>query len=643
MGFAKTFRRFCLSVFFFLCILGLAALVSLLYFEHRVPRFILDRAVQHLSTDDYLVTVERATVRLTRGAKLHSLRVLDRKKPTARPVLSCSKADLDWSFTHLLRSRTLKITHVTVSDLSYPRLPDGYYTPDSIEFPGQPDFKERNEPVVFSLPTIEPFSLTLLSPRILGLTPARVICPSVSARPQRLQAEDVQVVWPDADTNMTITGRCTLDLERQLVDGFVRGQARQHNIRPLLVALDITNSYAFIDAFTRVQQPVDAACAFTVNLRNSDLHLNLDLHPHGGRYNNIPLVDTHGKLDIRVFVRDTFQNAHITIGPLETTLADGRTMAGTIFYENTNDVGYVNFDVRSTTSLSNALAIADVLNDGTLDCLSFNEQPSVTLTGRLAVDPGHAAANDLNGSVAFASGALFGIPLFGARARFAVKGTDVLFTDCRATARHGGTLTGSGKIAIPGFTGENASFNVTVNAEKIQLKDLADVFSLDLGDRHGTVSGQVTLSGPLETNLTARLSGRGHLSCQDGHLAQMNLFAGLTKFLADKIPGFSSFVNQSRCSLDFTLEKGLFRTDNLVIEGDFFSILAQGTYDICADKLAFSAKMTLTKNDGFFATLTTPLTWPFAHLTRMLFDFTIYGPLENPDWSYNKDFSTRLK
>ena len=630
--------------FLFLFCAFVLFVVSVVFFEQPVPQSILARLTDKLSDENWLVSMDSASFRLSRGLKVQGLNVFDRRKPASKPVLSANLLDLEFNLASFPWSAQTIVKHVTLTELDYPRLGDGYYVPDSIEFPGTPDFREKDEPLHLSLPNVAPFGVTLVRPHILGVRPKFVDVPYVSLTANSLTLQDIHLQWNDSDALMTLDGECALDLDSQLVRGEVHGLARQHNIRPLLEALEITNSYAFIDSFTQVIPPVKAACAFDVNLRNNDLHILLDLHPTGGRYNNVPLKSADGQVDIRVFVRDTFQNARIVVGPISAGIADGRTMSGTVIYENTNDVGYVSFDgITSTTSLSNALAVADVMNDGTLDCLSLATPPLITLNGRLAVDPAHAATNSLDGTLAFGKGTFFSIPLTNAAAAFHVRGTDVYFSDAHATAPHGGTVTGEGSISIPDFKQENASFSVSVKSDDVSLTDFADIFKFDIGDKHGSIFGNVVLSGPLQTNLSSRICGSGHIECRDGHLAQMKVFAGLTDYLAKHVPGISSFVNQSRGSLDFSLTNGLFRTDNIRIEGGFFAIHAAGSYDIPKDKLDFTARVTFSKNDGFFATLATPITWPFANLSKMLFDFRIFGSLDNPEWEYNKNIMDRLK
>ena len=641
--FLKTIGRLVKFTALFLLLAVVILIVSVTFFEQPVPTSLLRSLTDAVSTPEFLVSAESASFRLAHGVKIRSFRLLDRRKTAAPPVMEAELADFELNIFHLLLSRKNILKAVTMTGFKYPRLGDGYYIPDSIEFPGSPDFQEKDEPLILPLPEIAPFRVKLIRPAILDVTPRFVEIPHVAVTTNGLTARGIHLLWSDSDVPMTLEGECALDLEAQQVRGVVHGQARQHNIRPLLVALDITNSYAFIDSFTKVDLPVDATCSFDVNLRNNDLHIFLDLHPTGGRYNNVPLQDAHGLLDIRVFVRDTFQNARIVVGPIAANIADGRSMTGTVIYENTNDIGYVSFDVRSTTSLSNALAVADVMTDGTLDCLVLDTPPLITLKGLLAVDPAHAATNDIKGTLAFDRGTFFSIPLRAASTSFSVRGTDITFNEARAAPPHGGTITGEGRISVPGFKQDNADFSVTVNGAEVSLADLAGMFAFDIGDRHGSLFGSVTLSGPLQTNLSHRVNGHGHIECRDGHLAQMRIFAGLTDFLAKHVPGIASFVNQSRGSIDFTISNGVFKTENIRIEGGFFSIHASGTYDIPKDKLDFTARVTFTRNEGFFAKLATPITWPFANLSKMLFDFKIFGTLDKPDWKYNSNLREMLK
>ena len=629
-----TFKKIIKYSLICLLCLVLLALAAILLFEQPVPDFLLRHITKSLSSENYLVRADSASFRFSHGIKINNLRVFDRRKKSAKPVLSATCVDLSLNLRRIPWSKRTLLKAATVTGLHYPRLPDGYYIPDSVEFPGQPDFQEKDEPLELALPLMQPFPLTFIRPDVLDVKPKRVFVESVSVTPSGIRAGGIHLDWPDSDVPQALDGDFEFDLEAQLVKGEVGGLTRQHHIRPLLVALDITNSYAFIDAFTRVEKPVEASCAFDVNLRNNDLHIHLELAPEGGHYNRIPLENARGPVDIRVFVRETYQNARIVVGPITANLADGSKMSGKIIYENTNDVGYVEFNVRSTTSLSNALAVADIMNDGTLDCLAPATPPTITLVGRLAVDPAHAADNNLTGTLAFDRGSLFSIPLRNASAQFNLRGTDTTFSDAHATAEHGGSISGEATISVPEFKQENATFNVKISGETISLADIADIFNFDLGDKRGTLHGHVTLSGPLSTNLIHHLGGDGYVSCTNGHLAQMHLFSGFTDYLAKHVPGIGSLVNLSDASLDFAITNGTLHASNVLISGDVLAINSAGKYTIPEDNLAFSGNISLKKNENWLARLaTTPIRWPFAKI----FGFRLKGAIDNPSWSYEQN------
>lgn len=650
----KTFKYSLCLALVLLVLVGL----RLFLFEQEIPRPVLNRMTARLSaaSSNLLITAESASFRFSRGVKIRNLRVYDRIPHPMRPektkplVMSASQVDLDLNLRRFPWSRDALVRGVTLVDFRYPRLPEGYYIPDSLEKPGEPDFREVDEPVRLELPRMRPFRVRLVRPDILSVTPKYLDIPRVEVTENGLRAERMHLQWADADTLMTMDGEIELDLAEQLVKGEVRGLTRQHNIRPMLVALDITNSYQFIDAFTKVEPPIPSLCRYDVNLRNNDLHLFLDLHPEGGLYNDVPLRTTDGTLDIRVFVRDTYQNADIHVGLPRIALGDGTAMSGMVRYANTNDVGSVEFDVASATSLSNALAIADVMNDGTLDDLCITgAPPRITLKGRVAVRPDlNPELNDLHGTLDFATGSLLSVPLRDASTWFDVRGSRIVFSRAHAFSARGGRVTGDAVLSFEKCWDPPATFDVNLACTNVPMTDLAEIFAVDVGEKRGFVDGVISLRGPVGTNALDRLYGGGRLVCRDGRLAQMKIFSGLTSFLARNVMGGAKLekaatLDFSRMACDFTLSNGVYRTSNMVVEGRVLSIAAAGSYDIPNERLDFSVRVKLLKWDLYG--LAKPISW----VSESLLDFKVTGSLEEPKWTYSRnplrllDFLPRVK
>ena len=651
MTILKAAARLVLFSLLALFLSGVACLVAVTCFEQRVPQWALEKFCARHSSADMALRIDSATFRLPRGVRLRGVRVYDRRKTTVKPFVSAKRIDLELSFARLPWSFATILDEVVIEELNMPRLPDGYYIPDSIEFPGHTDFREVNAPLDFDFPDLPSFKLKLLRPDVLSVRPERVDVASVVVSRRLAKLSGIFVQWPDVDVRMTLDGETSMDLYAQSLRGHVHGQARQPNIRPMLSALEITNCYQFIDAFRGVTTPVDATCQYDVNLVNNDLHIFLDLHPTGGSYRGVPFKDAHGLVDVRVFVRDVYQNARIVVGPVVANFPDGK-MEGTVVYENTNDVGYVSFDVESTVALSNALAVADVLTDGTLDCLQPETPPYVTLKGMMAVDPRYGETNDLSGEIIFERGQVLSVPLRNVRSHFAVKGASVAFTNAVANSPRGGEISGAGRVAYPGFSMDKATFALDLVGRGIALADLGDAFQIDVGDRRGELVGSLHLEGCLGEKATQSLKGHGKVHTQNGNLATLNVLSGLFDQMEKvPMPGLSGLVAQSRRAMgvtirentmSFAIRDGRISSDDIVFSGGVFTIAAKGSYDYLRDELDFVVRVKIVKDDSFLGLLKNPILWPFSKLSTLLLGFRASGSLEKPVWKYDTSILNRF-
>jgi len=633
----KKFFRYAFRIAVYFAIVLAVPLLFLCTCDIRLPDALRDAVCRRLSGDSVLVRVSSASFSFPRALHLRDVRVLDRTRITARPVLSAQSADVKFRPFKWF-DRAALVSSVVVRGLNYPRLPEGYYIPDSVEFPGRPDYLERNAPVELSLPALDPFSLTIVDSDILGIAPERIEVPEVSVTTRGIRAKKLRLVWPERDTVYTLDGACELNLDNQSVRGHVHGQSAQRHIRPLLEALEVASALTYIDAFTDVKAPVDATCTFAVDLRNSDLRIGLDLHPAGGKYNGVPLRDTHGAIEILCGVRGTNQNVRVTVGPLAATLADGSSLAGQVICEVSNNVPRVYLDARSDAPLAHTLAVADVLNDGTLDALRADEKPFVSIKGFVAGDSARAEElTAFDGTLLFARGSLFGVPLADVSAHYAMRGTTVTFSDACGKGPGGGSVSGSGRISFPGFDRSRGSFELDVDARAMPLGDLAGIFERKLGARQsGSVDGTVRIKGSLDGD-AAHLSGTGHVECACANIANINLFRSMFNTLVEVLPRSDrdrTLDQNARITFDFAFTDGKLHTDNLRIRSGsviVFAVDASGDYDFIRDELDITAKAVLFRKNAddsavsFAAGVADTLAKPFtsfleARLTGSLAD-----------------------
>lgn len=593
------------------------------FFTVNVPSSIVEHVCAKVSGKDFLVSAQGATFRLTEGVRLHGLRVMDTHKVTTMPIVSARRVDVFMDLFQLPIDWARVVKFVKIDGLEYPRLPDSYY----IKKP----HVERDEPLVLDLPYIEPFPVRLQDANILGLNMRAVDIGGIVVTPSCARFEDIRVNWPDADVRMAVTGDAVLDLDAQQIKASLFGQARQHNIRPFLSVLDLDISLEYMDAFTGILTPIDVNGRFDINLRNLDFRMNLGLHPSGGAYRDVPMKDVHGALDVYSYVRGTNLNARVKAGPISASLAAGGDLSGAVVIDITNGVGTVSFEsVKSTATLEDDFLIAHNIKRSLLSFLECETPPEMSIEGSIAIDPANFNLNNLSGRGAFARGKVFGIPVLDASAAWGLTGDIVSVASARANAMHGGNIAGGAMFRFPGLNSSNGAFRAEMQLGNVSVMDLVEALGFDPGDKHGLVDANLSFTGMLGDDFKSNLDGRGSIKCRNGHLAQLRLFSGFTKYLAENVPGIANVVNQSQGSCTFTVDDGVFETHDLFIEGDVFSIKGSGTYDLVNDNVDFLVQVNLFRNDSFLSRLATPISWTF---NKLLLEFKITGPVAEPVWT----------
>jgi len=583
----------------------------LFFREQRISADWIASAVSSHVPSNIVFKCDSASFGFRRGARMRGIRLYDRERmDPVKVVVSADSASVDFF-----------LRRVRIVGLKIPRLHDGYYLPGNLE---------RNGRLDVEIPDAPSFALTLIRPDVFGIAPERVVA-TVRTNPRRVEFDDVRVSWPDMDCAMSVNGSVYIDFDEQRFHAVARGEARQSHIRPLLVTLDVPSAISYMDAFTGVTEPVPVSASWDVNLVNNDFRMHLDLHPMLGRYNGVPMRRVDGELDLSVYTRGTNLNCVTTVGPLSALDPKGRTLDGRLVVAVTNDVTRLEFDAKSGLALKDILSIADCLNDGTLDCVSCETPPEITVAGTLMPDPARQSGNDLHGTVAFKRGVFFESPVEDVAFSYSYVGDTISFDDISMRGKDGGRYTGKAKLHIPASDPDSASFSMAFACRDGSLGEIADALGSDFGGRHGVVNSEAEVTGPMSTNLYSHVNGRGRVRVTEGRLAQMKLFMGLTDYLAANVPGVASLVNQSQASVDYTITNGVFASNNIFIEGAVFSIKASGTYDIPADKLDFTVRLQLLKNDSFLGKLVHPVMFPF---TKLLLEFKVTGSVDDPKWKY---------
>lgn len=605
-----TFIGSVIKILFWLALMVvLAGIVFLYVLERDMPAPLVRRLSAAASSDDYLVRIGRATYSLRSGLHLHHVKAFP-KRVADSALASVDEITIDVSLQPRVPLQE-RLRGVTLTNLSMPALP-----------PKQPEKKDKPEPVIPDLP---PFPLTVLNADILGIKAKRLTA-TVDLADKRIAVTGVTIQWPDKAFAMEVAGHVTVDLGRRSVTGNAKGQAFPDNIVPLLTALHARAVVHQIDCFSKLERPVNAEVTFDVNIDNTDFALLLDLDVGPCAYRGVPMKYAKGPL--AAYGTNIYTTADI--GPIQAESSTGPFSGRLVYREESESL---ELDAAATMDQQQLLTIINILNHDELKPLRCGEPPRVSAQGIIALESRSTVTNAVTGHIAFSKGTLFNLQVKDMSGDFSVAGETARFDNISGSSASGGKLSGDISFYSPGFAATSTLFTTHVALADIDLSELSHAINVTnaTSARAGLVSGNLTLNGRASGRTMPTLSGEGKIRIRDGILHRMRLFAGFTDYLARTIPGVSSLVNQSSCSMDFTIRDGKLLTENLLVEGDIFSILGKGSCNLDTEALDFVMRANIFKQKTIAGRITHFVTLPF---TRLLLEFKLFGTLDNPEWSY---------
>ncbi|MDD2456143.1 MAG: AsmA-like C-terminal region-containing protein [Kiritimatiellae bacterium] len=598
------------AAFWLLALLVGALFLALYVLDRGIPSPILSRLSSALSNDDVHVRIDRASFSLKNGLRLHRVKALP-KRIAAGALVSADEVCVNLSFKPGLPLNE-RVQGVSFKNIALPSLPP----------PGM--FREKKDPEPRKeMPDLAPFPLSLEAVNILGIK-ADQVSAMVNIDSNRILVSDLSVKWPDKAFDMSVNGHATLDLSNRTVTGKVAGQALPHNIVPLLQELRARGAVKQIEYFSDIKRPVNADFDISVNIDNSDFAFNLDLDVGPCAYRGVPVEFAKG----RIVASETNANTVVVIHPLSAKSSTGPVSGRLVYREETEGL---DLEADAEMAAEQLLDIINILNRGELDRIRFLSSPTLSAKGLIALSSQESSVtNDITGKLGLGKATVLNLPLNNLAGDLSVTGYTANISNVTGTTDSGGKVSGGIFFSFPEYAASATVFNANVTLAKVALDELSQAFNVT-NARSGWVSGNIQISGPTSGKTVPQLSGAGKVRISDGLIHRMKIFAGLTDYLTRNIPGLSAVVNQSSGSMDFTITNGVLHTENLLIEGNVFSIKGRGHYNLDTDQIEFVVRANIFRQRTIAGRITHFLSLPFS---RMLLEFRVFGTLEDPDWSY---------
>ena len=594
--------------------------VACLYIAERgLPDALVQNVAERLSSlssDELVFRIDRITYSVRRGLTVHRFKAFP-KRITERAFVSAEEVAVDFTLFSFAPLRD-RVKCVTLKGLDFPELP-----PRPPRGPDAPKPPSVAHEINVALPEVAPFELILERPNILGLQAERVSA-TVASTPGRASATDLRVAWPERLGDVGVAGEVAFDAETKRIIAKAQGRTFPHLITPLLLSLRAKGVVKQMDCFQDFTTPIAVDYTVDLDLTRGDYAMTIGIDVRDCTYRGVPISHAQGAITVTDTNSLVIADIALTAGELKSGALSGR-----VVYRDDNDSVFI--DAQGILPKPDLLAIINVLNNGELDMIQCETPVSVSAKGIVATNlKKTSVTNDLNAVISFAKGSVLHIPLTDTSCDLKVYAQSALAENIKGSPVDGGKLGGYIHFAFPDYAASNTTFVVSVTASGADFSNLMCIAQTN-NTVTGKVTGKVSLAGIAAGRVLTTLEGDGSLKVEESILARIPLFAGLTGWLANNIPGVSSVVNQSSAKLDFTMTNGVAVTENMVVEGNVFSIRCKGNCTLDTGAVSMVARMNILKEQTLAGQIARIITFP---ITRTLLEFRLSGTVSNPEWSY---------
>lgn len=206
----------------------------------------------------------------------------------------------------------------------------------------------------------------------------------------------------------------------------------------------------------------------------------------------------------------------------------------------------------------------------------------------------------------------------------------------------GGELKGSMTMQFPHDDQTNKILNLAASVANASFENVVtNVFDAPTRNSGGNLSGNVTLERVTDSALVSTTRGKGDLRVTDGRLLRLQLFGGLSDYVARMIPAVDVVMNQTDFKTAFEIENDVIHTDKVLLEGSLLSLTGKGNYKVNGE-LDFNVNLKLLKSHTLGHYLISIPTFLFSKL----FEFKLSGTRDEPKWypvNFSSDIFERFK
>lgn len=596
-------------------ILVFAVLIALKTASTGLPRILVDRLEDSLSTDTVAVELENVQVTPFGRASIGCVRLFQRGIPL--PAMTFVGAQANYRWTTSGGGLSMRPTRLDIREAAIATL-DLFLEEESS------DDTELTEIPSGSI------DVSIRSLRFLG-TPAGRVRVHVDSDGRRLELTNIRAnIAERGAPPQNVAGEITIHLRpaptppgrpprpRRLLEGHLAGNLVPAGLNPVLHYFE---SESLPEIFSGFEFPSDPPHAdATIDIREDSRNITVNVTGADCLYNGVPVMRFSGIVEV---LGDADDWTDVKIRGLEVNRPEGRA-SGNIHFDFRRH-GMI-FDATSSLDFAHFAKIADILSSVPWDTYETAGGNFATASGYYAFSESQEPS-DVRGRLSASSFSLRRrVPARDLAANFRVDHEEYIFSDIHANL-YGGEFDASARLWPDPDSGDLmlAATGAVANASVGLVNH--DLFG-GLEDDPGTANVRFDII--LDIDNDPLRSATGHLSgrVRDARLFRTPLFSGFTDFLSENVPGIDLLVTQDDAEASAIISDNGAHFDMVRVEGPLVSISGDGTYWF-SDYLDFGFRVHLFKYRTIVGKTLKYLLYPVSKLLEV----EATGPVRSPSWS----------
>lgn len=215
------------------------------------------------------------------------------------------------------------------------------------------------------------------------------------------------------------------------------------------------------------------------------------------------------------------------------------------------------------------------------------------------------------------------------------RGTQLLFTRSAAQI-YKGFAEGSAAFDLLPEDG-SAPYSLSTRFSQIDLEHMLQATGGSYGRTRGQLSGELDFSADGASGFWESVQGRGQVSVQNGHLADLPLFGGFSRLIQSAFPAFSLF-SLTTFYADYELRDNAVWSSNAQFGGTLLSARARGNYSPESGLDFLVVVQPLRQTGGEDSAWYQLHHWAVHVLKRgsspffKLLELSLKGPVSQPEW-----------